>query len=320
MPAKSMIGYDLIIIGAGPAGMSAALYAARQRLSFAIISKDVGGMANYIPEIETYLGYHYLSGYDLLQRFEEHLEEYRVKINQGEEVREIRHPGEAFIVSTNKADYACRTIIVASGRGFRRLNVPGEEKYQGKGVSFCAACDGPLFRDKVVAVIGGGKSGLLSTLYIQNIVKKVYLIEAGPSLTASPEIVEAVKALKNVEILTGAKTTEISGDRFVTRVKISQNGAEKEIRVEGVFVEIGHTPNTDFIRNVVELNGRGEIVIDKNNMTSVPGIFAAGDVTDVKEKQVLVAAGEGAKALMAVVEWLSEKKAERQAEEASVSE
>jgi len=305
---KPAIGYDLVIIGAGPAGMSAALYAARQRLSFAIISKDVGGMANYIPEIETYLGYHYLSGYDLLKRFEEHLEEYRVKINEGEEVREVKRVGDVFVVSTDKADYACRAIIVASGRGFKRLNVPGEAKYEGKGVSFCAACDGPLFRDKVVAVIGGGKSGLLSTLFLQNIVKKIYLLEAGPNLTGSPELVGAVRALKNVEIITGAKTIGLVGNKFANGVKISRDGKEDVLKVEGVFVEIGHTPNTEFVRNLVELNGRGEIIIDKNNMTSVPGIFAAGDVTDIKEKQVLVAAGEGAKALMAVVEWLSEVK------------
>ncbi|MEM5802055.1 MAG: FAD-dependent oxidoreductase [Candidatus Aenigmatarchaeota archaeon] len=305
--------YDLIIIGAGPAGISASIFAARQKLNFLLISKDFGGLANFIPDIETYIGYHYMSGYDLLKKFREHMKDYNIHMKLEEEVTDVVKEKNVFKIYTNKSIYYAKAIIVASGRGFKKLNVPGEKEFENKGLSYCAACDGPLFKDKIVAVIGGGKSGLLSTLFLLNIAKKIYLLEIRPEIGApdiSSDIVERVKNSLKVEIFTSAETLEIYGGSTVKGIKFKQKGEIKDLPVEGVFVEIGYVPHTHFLKNLkVKLNQRNEIIIDKNNMTNVKGVFAAGDVTDIPEKQVIVACGEGAKALMSVVRYLSSLKA-----------
>ncbi len=192
------------------------------------------------------------------------------------------------------------------------MNIPGEKEFENKGLSFCAACDGPLFKDKIVAVIGGGKSGLLSTLFLLNIVKKIYLIEIRDEIGAediSSDIVEIVKNSNKVEILTSTKILEIYGGEVVKGIKVKKGREILDIPVEGVFVEIGYSPNVEFLKNLgVKLNKRGEIIIDKNNMTNVGGVFAAGDVTDINEKQVIVACGEGAKSLMSAARYLISKR------------
>lgn len=299
---------DLIIIGAGPAGIAASLYAARQKLDFLVISKDSGGLANFIPEIETYLGYHYISGYKLLEKFQEHLKDFKIPMKLNETVLWVDKIKNGFRVTTEKGKYEGRTILVASGRWFKRLNIPGEKEFENKGVSFCAACDGPLFKGKTVAVIGGGKSGLLSTLYMKDYVKKIYLIEKGNELGGTDVWKDVIRKADNVEIMLNTESLEIVGDRFVKGLKIRQGKKERMLKVDGIFVEIGYTPNTQFVKNLVKLNEREEIVIDKENRTSCEGIFAAGDCTDILEKQVIVAVGEGAKALMCANEYLAECK------------
>jgi len=299
--------HDLVVIGLGPSGIAAALYAARQNLDCLAISKDIGGLANVIPDIETYLGYHYVSGYELINRFREHLTDYKVKMKLEEEVLLIEKSKKGFVVVTEKGKYETRAVIVATGRRFKHLKVPGEAEFINKGVSHCAACDGPLFKGKTVAVIGGGRTGLLSTLYIMKMMKKIYLIELGPELGRFPIWREAVNKAKNVEVMTNTLTLEILGDQIVTGIKIQKDGKQKIIPVEGVFVEIGYDNNTEFLRSVeVKLNDRGEIIIDKLNRTNVPGIFAAGDCTDILMKQVVVAVGEGAKAALSAIEYLEE--------------
>ncbi|HLC39519.1 MAG TPA: FAD-dependent oxidoreductase [archaeon] len=298
---------DLIVIGLGPAGIAAALYAARQNLDCLAISKDIGGMANLIPDIENYLGYHYMSGYDLVSKFKQHLKDYKVKMKLEEEVLKIEKSKGGFVVVTNKGKYETRTIIVTSGRKFKHLKVPGEAEFINKGVSHCAVCDGPLFKGKTVAVIGGGRAGLLSTLYIMKMMKKIYVIEVGPELGKFHVWRDAVKKAKNVEIMTNTKTLEIVGDQVVTAVKVETNGKQKTIPVEAVFIEIGYDNNIEFLRHAeVRLTDRGEIIIDKLNRTNVPGIFAAGDCTDILMKQVVVAVGEGAKAALSALEYLEE--------------
>jgi thioredoxin reductase len=299
--------YDLIIIGAGPAGISAALYAARQKLNFLVITKDIGGLANFIPTLKTYLGWHYTTGFDMVQKFKEHLSDYKVPIKTGEAIRNISKAKAGFCVTTEKKDYFAKVVIIASGRRFKRLGLPSEKAYENKGLSYCAACDGPVFRNKTVAIIGGGRSGIFSALFMLSLAKKIYLIEKEPKIKDEPALREALRAInasKKVEIITGADTKEILGNKFVNSIRISRAGKKKVLSVRGIFVEIGYEPNTDFLKGFAKLNKRGEIVIDKNNMSSVRGMFAAGDVTDVPEKQVIVSVGEGAKATLSAIMYL----------------
>ncbi len=294
---------DLVIIGAGPSGIAASLYAARNRLNFVTLSKDVGGLTNIIPKIDTYLGMHYVSGFDLILKFQDHLKDYKVNLKT-EAVKEVKKKGRMFIVKTDKNEYETKVIIIASGRKFKKLHIKGEKEFEGKGLSHCAACDGPLFKGKTVAIIGGGKSGLLATLFMSSIAKKIYLIEIKPHLGGIEHWREAVKKMKNVEIMTNTKTLEILGDKFVNGIKVQQDRKKHALHVEGVFVEIGYEPNTDFVKGFVKLNKRNEIIANKQNETNVKGIFATGDVTDIWEKQVVVAVGEGAKALLSAYVYL----------------
>ncbi len=302
------MAYDLVIIGAGPAGISACLYAARQKLKFVCIAKDIGGLANFIPEIDTYLGYHYMSGYELVKKFREHLRDYDVEACIGS-VKSIKKRGKNFFVDADCGKYDAKSVLIATGRGFKRLGVDGENEFENRGLSHCAACDGPLFKDKVVAVVGGGKSGLLSTMFLLKIAKKIYLLEKNSKIGenhVSPDIISAIKKSKKVEIITNADTTAILGSKFVTGLKYKQGEKIKVLNLSGVFVEIGYVPHTDFLRGFVRLNYRGEIIIDKENETSVKGVFAAGDCTDIQEKQVIVATGEGAKACMSALTYITE--------------
>lgn len=297
--------YDVIIIGGGPAGMAAALYAARQRLKFLLLAESLGGMANYVPEVKTFLGYYYLSGYDLIEKFKEHIKKYNVPTIE-EKVLAVKKRG-FFEATTQKKTYHTKTIIIATGRRFKQLNIPGEEKYLGKGVSLCTACDGPLFKDKEVAVIGGGRSGLFGTLFLLRIAKKIYLIEKDNHLKTSgglQHIADTLTQNKKVKILLNTQVTKIIGNKFVYSL-VLQN--KKHLPIQGVFVEIGYIPNTNFFKHLIKTNNRGEIIVDEECRTSCQGIFAAGDVTQVKEKQVMVACGEGIKALLSALTYLEGK-------------
>lgn len=304
--------YDLIIIGCGPAGLAAAIYAARQKLDFCVISKDVGGQTNLNTyPIENYLGYHYLTGVELEQKFEEHLKSFNVSI-KNETVKKISSAKDYFSVVTDGSAYFAKAVIIATGRINRSLNVPGELDFQGRGVSFCAHCDGPLFKDKVVAIIGGGRSGLDAASQLVNIASKVYLVEIADGIKHIGPVADYVKNHPKAEILTKTKTLEILGDQVVKDIKVSQNGKERKMDVDAVFVSIGYRPSTDFAKGMLKMNDRGEIIIDKNNNTSVQGVFAAGDCTDIGEKQVIVAAGEGAQAFIAASEYITRLKGERE--------
>ena len=298
--------YDLIIIGGGPAGISAALYAARQKLKFILISKDIGGLANYIPELKTYLGINYIAGYELVKKFQEHIDKNKIPRKE-ENVKSVSQTKSGLKVTTENSSYNTKSIIIASGRKFKKLGIKGENKYENKGLSFCAACDGPLFRNKEIAIVGGGRSGLYSALFMLSVAKKIYLIEKAGEIKETgglSHIAKLVKESKKVKILTDTEPKEIIGNKFVTGLKVETKCREKLIKVNGIFVEIGYEPNTDFIKDLVELNNRREVIINKNNMSDVPGIFAAGDVTDVPEKQVVVAVGEGAKAALSAIFYL----------------
>ena len=303
--------YDLIIIGGGPAGITAAIYAAREKLKFLIITLDIGGQVVWSSEIENYPGLH-LSGIELVQKFQEHLKSYKIKIKQAE-VLDLKKKGKILQVKTKKGIYESKVIIIASGKKPKRLNVPGEDKFLGKGVNYCATCHAPSFKNKIVAVVGGGNSGLDACLFLSKYARKVYLLDINPKLDGDKILRDKVLKNRKISIMNSIKTTEILGENVMNGLKYEKNGEEKILKLDGVFIEIGLIPKCDFAK-IVNKNKWGEIMIFRStktheeNMTSISGIFAAGDVTDIPAKQIIVAAGEGAKAALVAFDYLNKFK------------
>jgi len=295
---------DLIIIGAGPAGMTAAIYAARKKLDFTIVSINVGGQMAWSGSIENYPAYHFIVGPELAKKFEDHMEEYKIDFKEGLDIKKVEKNGADFkVITSTGEEMQARTIIVASGKKPRLLGVPGEGKFNRKGIAYCATCDGPLFTGKEVAVVGGGNSGLDAVLQMIRLCPKVYLIEAGPELKGDKILQEKVKASDKVEILINTKVKEAFGDKFLDGIKVDTAGKERALAVKGVFVEIGLLPNSDII-DFVKKNEHNEIIINCACETSVPGLFAAGDVSSVPDKQIVIASGEGAKAALSAFSYV----------------
>ena len=299
--------YDLIIIGAGPAGITAAIYAARRKVNALVISKDIGGQAAATGQIENYTGFTVVTGAELAKKFSEHIKEFNVNIREGEEVKKVEKVKGIFKVTTGKGSYEAKALIIATGARPRKLGVPGEDKYRNKGVAYCATCDAPLFAGKNVAVVGGGNAALESAIQLMNIAKKVYIININNRLSGEAVMAEKVLAAKNVEIIPDARTTEIIGKKFVTGLRYEKSGKTKELAVEGIFIEIGYVPASEIIPFVGK-NKLKEIVVGCSSRTNVPGLFAAGDVSDVPFKQIIIAAGEGCKAALAAFNYLSKKR------------
>ena len=290
--------YDLIIIGAGPAGITAAVYAARKKIDTLVVTKDIGGQAARSGDIQNYTGYQFISGPELAEKFEEHMRKFNFNIRENEEVTKLVAKQNNFLVKTDKNSYWAKTVIVASGKKSRELGVSGEKEFKNKGLVYCATCDAPLFSEDNVVVIGGGNSALDATLQLMKIANY---------LTGDEIMQEKIKKSKKVSVLNNSQVIEILGDNFVNAIKIEKDKKEETLAVQGIFVEIGLIPNSNF---AVDLNKtkRGEIKVNNKNETNIPGIFAAGDVTDVFEKQIIIAAGEGAKATLSVFRYLSSRK------------
>lgn len=305
--------HDLIVIGGGPAGMTAAIYAARKQLDMVMISPDVGGQATWAVDVDNYLGYHLISGLDLTAKFEDHVKNLGIKVITGR-VRRVAKTGKTFVVDVEGGEsFKGRVVIVATGRTPRKLGVPGEEEYKGKGVAYCATCDAPLFADEEVAVVGGGNAGLDAAIQLSAIAKKVTLIEYGPNLTGDLCLQENIFSASNVIVLTGTEVVSLGGDDMLREVVVRKVGAEDKtpIPAAGIFIEIGSLPNTAFLPEGIEENEYKEIVVDCWNRTSVTGLYAAGDVTDVPHKQIIIAAGEGSKALLSAYYYLTHEFARR---------
>lgn len=295
---------DLIIIGAGPAGITAAVYAARKKMDLLVISKDIGGQTAWSGDIENYTGYQFVTGPELVAKFEEHMKKNNIALKENEDVIGIEKKKDKVFVKTDKEEYEAKTVIIASGKRSMELGVPGEEEFKNKGLTYCATCDGPLFSEKDVAVIGGGNSALDAALQLIKIANHVYIINIAKELTGDLIEQDKLKNSKNVTIMNESQVTAVLGDKFVNAIKIKTKDSEKEIPVQGIFVEIGLIPNSGFAKGVSK-NEKQEIRVDNYNRTNIPGIFAAGDVTDVPEKQIIIAAGEGAKATLGAFRYLS---------------
>ncbi|MDD5737736.1 MAG: FAD-dependent oxidoreductase, partial [Candidatus Omnitrophica bacterium] len=275
-----------------------------KKMSLLVISWDIGGQAAWSGDVENYTGYQFISGPELAAKFEEHMRQYGIEVREREPVLGLKKQGEEIIVRTDKGEYRARTVIVASGKRSRELKVPGETEFKNKGLTYCATCDGPIFSGKDVAVIGGGNSALDAVIQMLKIAKKVYVINNTPALGGEAVVREKIEKSPVATILNDSVVKAVLGDRMVNAIKIETKGKEQTLAVQGVFVEIGLLPNSDFAGELKK-NPAGEIIVNSRNETNIPGIFAAGDVTDVPEKQIIIAAGEGSKACLSAFRYLS---------------
>ncbi len=300
--------YDLAIVGGGPAGLTAAVYAARKNLDAVLISKDIGGQTLLTSDIENYMGYQYVSGRELAAKFEEQVKRYPIDVAVGEEVARVAPEDGGFVVTTStNREVRARAVIVATGKRSRPLGVPGERELVGRGVSYCAVCDAPLFPGKDVIVVGAGNSGATAVVDLLKIARRIYVVDVLPDWRADPVLVDRIRAAgEMVQPFFGHEVVEIKGESRVEGIVIKDRGSGqvRELPVQGVFIEIGLIPNSEPVKGVAELNRWGEIVVDCKCQTSVPGLFAAGDVTTVPEKQIIIAAGEGAKAALSAYAYL----------------
>lgn len=319
--------YDLIIIGGGPAAVAAGVYAARKKLKTLLITESFGGQSLVSDNIENWIGEKMLTGFDLAKKLEEHVRaQEAIEIKMPERVTKVseipcadgspsptgfggagKRPCD-FLVETDKGGrYETKAVVVTSGSRRRRLGVPGEDTFDGKGVAFCSTCDAPIFAGKRVAVVGGGNAGLEAVVDLFPYATQIYLLHRADQLKGDPITQEQVKTSSKVELILNAETQEILGEKFVTGLsyKDAKSGEVKELAVDGVFVEIGAVPNSEIVKGLVELNPYGEVVIDhKTGATSKPGIFAAGDVTDEMYKQNNISAGDGVTAALSAYGYL----------------
>jgi NADH-dependent peroxiredoxin subunit F len=298
--------YDLIILGGGPAGLAAAVYAARKRINTLLLSFDIGGQVNWTSGIENYLGYQFIEGRDLMAKFHEQVEQFPIDQKIGYKAIRIEKIDSGFGVASESGEtYTTKTVIVATGKRPRRLNIPGEMELTGRGVTYCAVCDGPVFAGQRVAVIGGGNSALEAALDMVKIADWVDLVSL-TRLTGDEVLIEKLNQADNISINVEQQIERILGKDLVEglMVKDIATGQSRSLNVTGIFIEIGLSPNADVVKGLLELNGAGEIPVNCTSETSIPGLFAAGDVTNVPEKQIVIAAGEGAKAALAAHRFL----------------
>jgi len=302
--------YDLVIIGSGPAGLSAAVYAKRACLDVVVLEKEPmgGGQMIYTQEVDNYLGLPETNGFDLAQKFEQHAKALEVPFISDEvDNVEKNTDGTWKITGASGTVYETKTVLLATGAGHRKLGVPGEETLAGAGVSYCATCDGAFFRNKTVAVVGGGDVALEDAIYLSALCEKVYLIHRRDEFRAAVNIQQKVKETPNIEILPFYEIKEIKGDNKVSSIKLVQNktGEEKELEVSGVFVAVGMKPVTDIFKDYVELDKTGYIKAGEDCKTSSEGIFAAGDIRTKPLRQVVTAVADGATAVQSVERYLN---------------
>lgn len=301
--------YDLIIVGGGPAGITAGIYASRSKLKTLLITKDFIGQIGNSALVENYPGLEKISGLELMSKLRKHLETFPIETCNNEEVIKISKNNEIFQVETDKGKYLSKTIILAVGRTYKQLNVPGEKELLGKGVSTCSICDAYFFKDKDVAVVGGGNSGCQAVLSLMPLAKKIYLFSKGDKLVCEKIYQDRISNFAKLEILYDIKIKEILGQNQVEGIKAElKNGEEKIFKVDGIFISIGYKPQTDFVKGFVDFDNLGHIIVNPQTAeTSQPGVFAAGDVTNAFPKQVVVATSQGATAAISASKYLENK-------------
>ncbi|HEY2686286.1 MAG TPA: alkyl hydroperoxide reductase subunit F [Steroidobacteraceae bacterium] len=299
--------YDVLVVGGGPAGAAAAIYAARKGIRTGIAAERLGGQLLDTVGIENFISVKETQGHKLASGLEQHVQTYDVDVMNLQRAKGLV-PGDLFEVKLeNGASLKARSVIIATGARWREINVPGEREYRNRGVAYCPHCDGPLFKGKPVAVVGGGNSGVEAAIDLAGLVSHVTLIEFDPQLRADAVLQRKLNSLKNVTVITHAQTSEVVGDgQKVVGLKYKDRGTgeTKDLVLAGVFVQIGLVPNTDWLKGTVKLSPRGEIEVDARGQTSVPGVFAAGDCTVVPYKQIVIAVGEGAKASLSAFDHL----------------
>ena len=303
--------FDVLMVGGGPAGAAAAVYAARKGIRTGVVAERFGGQVNDTMAIENYISVLETDGPKFAAALEAQVRHYEVDIMNLQQAAKIvpaaQEGGLVEVHLANGGVLKSRSVVLSTGARWRNVNVPGEQEYKNKGVAYCPHCDGPLFKGKRTAVIGGGNSGVEAAIDLAGIVQHVTLIEFADQLKADAVLVSKLKSLPNVTIITSAQTTEITGDGSKVngiRYKDRVSGAEHHVELEGIFVQIGLVPNTEWLKGTVELSRFGEIVVDAKGHTNVPGVFAAGDCTTVPYKQIVIAAGEGAKAALSAFDYL----------------
>jgi len=276
-------------------------------MDFLVITKDIGGQAILTADIENYTGYQFITGAELAQKFREHMDQFDVRVNEMETASLLKVDESGLLLETDRAEYRSKTVVVAAGRKPRRLGVEGENEFRNRGVTYCATCDGPLFADRDVAVIGGGNGALDAVLQLIKIARRIYLIDRASKMRADPIMVEKARESDKVVFYSDATVKKIYGKEFVEGIEIVREDEIKDLPVGGVFVEIGSVPVSEFVKDASK-NEVGEIIVNCMCETSLLGVFAAGDVTNVYAKQIVVACGEGAKAALAAFDYLSKRR------------
>ena len=310
-PLDELHLYDVVIIGGGPAAMSAALYAARKNLDVGLVAGKIGGQMRYTARIENYLGFPGVGGDELLERFQFHMESYPLSELLDIKVTAVEKRQEGFTIHTDDGRrFKAHCVIYCTGKEYNRLGVPNEERFLGHGIAFCATCDAPLYTDRTVAVVGGANSAFTAVRDLLSFAEEIHLIHRKETFTADEALVEKIKGNSKVKFHTPYQVVSFIGDERLTGITIysPQGNQVKTLEVEGVFLEIGLSPNTKPVKELVKLNQRAEVPVNPDRSTEVPGFFAAGDVTDVSEKQISVAVGDGALAALAAYKYLVDKK------------
>ncbi|HSH69223.1 MAG TPA: FAD-dependent oxidoreductase [Deferrisomatales bacterium] len=311
--------YDVIVVGGGPAGLTAAIYTTRERLRTLVLEKGLpGGQAAATGQIENYPGFpDPVSGAELMQRVQKQVEKFGAELRTFEEVSALGADDGLLRVTAGADTYRGRSVILATGSVYRRMGVPGEEELIGRGVSFCATCDAPFFRGKHVVVVGGGNSALQETLHLAEFAARITLVQLLDQLTGSPVLEQRVRSMPGVEVLLGHRITRVLGSDGVEGVQLEPTGggASRDLPCDGVFVFIGLVPNTEFLKGTLDLDETGFVVADPSNLaTTLPGVFAAGDLRAGSAKQITSAVGEGTVASFMVKQWLETRRAERAGE------
>jgi alkyl hydroperoxide reductase subunit F len=299
--------YDMLIIGGGAAAMCAAVYAARKRLLIAVITLDFGGLMNETSLIENYLGFQSINARELVSRFEEHVKSYDIPVSAGVRISEIRKKGDLFTASLEDGkELSGHTVVFSTGEHHREISVPGAREFIGKGVSYCATCDAPFFKEKKVMVVGGGNSAFSTAIDLMRFDAEIILLNSRKGWQADEIFRQRLAPYGKHTLLDSHELLRIAGDETVRTAVIrnSETGQEQEVSLDGVFIEIGLVPNSGPVKDLVNLNEQGEVVIDCLCRTSLPGMFSAGDVTSIPYKQIIISAGEGAKAALSAYEYL----------------